>query len=153
MQEVETKQPPSLGGKDKEEAEKLVRAVQKISATLFRSTLREETTQLALRIGVALIAVFAVAVLVLSILAGARSHSVKTGHAVGPVRIVGLGLVILPIQAAQADVAWTRTDTTSPPIPRDLFYLGSSGGISVFYNPVDRSALRLPDSSIAVRVK
>jgi hypothetical protein len=98
-----------------------------------------------------LLSLFIVVVFVLTAVAGARARLVQAGHVVDPVRLVGL--VILPVQADRAEVAWIKTDGTSPQLPADLLYLGSSGGTSVFYDPMKQSLLRLPSSSIVTVVK
>jgi hypothetical protein len=137
-----------------EEMERILqRSMQRIVPDLARQTFQQLFARGILITGLALVVLFTVAVIVLSSLAGARAHSVQTGHEVSPVRLFGPGLTILPVQADRAVVSWNKTDGMSPSIPKTLLYLGSSNGTSIFYDPEHKSALRLPSASITTAVQ
>jgi hypothetical protein len=86
-------------------------------------------------------------------IAAQRADLVRSGHSVGPVRL--LGLTILPISADPATVQWVslpddRDDL--PALPQHLLFLGQAGGMTPLYNPAKGQVLWLPSNSISVRV-
>lgn len=87
----------------------------------------------------------------LYLIAANRAHLVSQGHAVGPVRIVGL--TILPISADPAMVQWvTPEPEDSPVLPRHLLFLGQAGGMTPLYDPSRKQIIWLPSTLISVQV-
>jgi hypothetical protein len=113
-----------------------------------RKTLRRRQLILS---GVVIIASLVAVLPSLYLIAANRADLVFQGHAVGPVRIVGL--TILPISADPAMVQWiTPEPKDSPVLPRHLLFLGQAGGLTPLYDPSCKQIIWLPSTLISVQV-
>lgn len=121
-------------------------------ASAIRAEKRKTLRRRMLILSGAVIIVSLVTVLpTLYLIAANRADLVSQGHAVGPVRF--LGLTILPISADPAMVQWiTPEPEDSPVLPRHLLFLGQAGGLTPLYDPSRKQIIWLPSTLISVQV-